>query len=75
MDRIIAGEEVTDAEATSNDNRQAAFGLIQLALGIAAAVVFIRWLHAAYKNVDWSSRRPSGATAPAGRSAAGSCRS
>jgi hypothetical protein len=51
MDRFIAGEEVTESEATANDNRQRAFGIIQFALGIAAAVVFIRWLHAAYKNV------------------------
>ena len=52
MDRIIAGEEVTDAEATANDNRQGAIGLVQLALTIAAAVVFIRWLHAAYRNLE-----------------------
>jgi hypothetical protein len=52
MDRFIAGEEVTEAEATSNDNRQAAFGIIQFALSIAAAVVFIRWLHGAYRNVS-----------------------
>lgn len=51
MDRFIAGEEVTDAEATSNDDRQAMFGLIQLGLGVAAAVVFIRWLYAAYLYV------------------------
>lgn len=52
MDRIIAGEEVTDAEATANDNRQGTIGLVQLALFIAAAVVFIRWMHAAYRNLD-----------------------
>jgi hypothetical protein len=52
MDRIIAGEEVTDAEATANDNRQGAIGLLQTALFIAAAVVFIRWMYAAYRNVE-----------------------
>jgi hypothetical protein len=51
MDRIIAGEAVTEAEATSNDNRQGAFGLLQTALLVAAAVVFIRWFHGAYQNV------------------------
>jgi hypothetical protein len=51
MDRIIAGEEVTDAEATANDNRQGTIGLVQLVLVIAAAVVFIRWMHAAYRNI------------------------
>src|SRR5919109_1136700 len=53
MDRIIAGEEVTDAEATSNDNRQGTIGLVQLTLTIAAAVVFIRWMYAAYRNLDY----------------------
>jgi Domain of unknown function (DUF4328) len=51
MDRIIAGEEVTDAEATTNDDRQGTIGLVQLVLVIAAAVVFIRWMHAAYRNI------------------------
>src|SRR5687768_6520564 len=52
LDRMIAGEDWTDAEATSNDNRQAAIGLVQLALGIAGAVVFIRWMYGAYRNLD-----------------------
>jgi Domain of unknown function (DUF4328) len=52
MNRIIAGEEVTDAEATANDDRQATIGLVELVLFVAAAVVFIRWMYAAYRNVD-----------------------
>jgi hypothetical protein len=52
MDRIIAGGEITEAEATSNDDRQRMFGLVQFGLGIAAAVVFIRWLYAAYQNIQ-----------------------
>jgi hypothetical protein len=52
MDRIIAGEQVTDAEATSNDNRQGTIGLVQLALIVAGAVFFIRWMYAAYRNLD-----------------------
>lgn len=52
MDRIIAGEEVTDAEATSNDTRQGTIGLVQMALFIAGAVVFIRWMYGAYRNLD-----------------------
>lgn len=51
MDRLIAGENVTDAEATANDDRQSAFALFQTAMVVAAAVVFIRWLYGAYKNV------------------------
>jgi hypothetical protein len=52
MDRIIAGETVTDAEATANDNRQAVMGILQFATYIAGAIVFIRWLRAAYRNAD-----------------------
>jgi Domain of unknown function (DUF4328) len=52
MDRLIAGEPVTDAEATANDDRQRAIGLLQLALMVACAVVFIRWLYAAYRNLE-----------------------
>jgi hypothetical protein len=52
MDRIIAGETVTTAEADGNDSRQSIIGLLQFAALIAGAIVFIRWLHAAYRNVD-----------------------
>jgi hypothetical protein len=52
MDRVIAGETITDADATANDDRQAIVGLIQLAGLVAGAVVFIRWLTAAYRNAD-----------------------
>jgi hypothetical protein len=56
MDRIIAGETVTDAEADGNDSRQAIVGIVQFAAMIAGATVFIRWLHAAYRNVDMVDR-------------------
>ncbi len=52
LDRLIAGETVSDSEATSNDNRQSLVGIAQLVLYILGAVVFIRWLHRAYRNVD-----------------------
>src|SRR5919108_281392 len=52
LDRIVAGESVTAAEATSNDSRQALIGVLQIAATIAGAIVFIRWLHRAYKNID-----------------------
>lgn len=51
-DRIIAGEDVTTAEGEASDARQGAIGLAQFVFFVAGAVVFIRWLHAAYKNVD-----------------------
>ena len=52
MDRVIAGEQVSDAEATASDDRQATVGLVQFALAVAGAIVFIRWMHAAYRNVE-----------------------
>jgi hypothetical protein len=52
LDRVEAGEAVADAELENNDNRQAAVGMLQFALLVACAVVFIRWLRAAYRNVD-----------------------
>jgi hypothetical protein len=52
MDRIVAGDTITEAEATANDNRQGATGVIQFAAYVAGAIVFIRWLRAAYRNTD-----------------------
>ena len=52
MDRLIAGEDVSDAALSADDDRQAIVGLVQSALYIACIVVFIRWLHRAYKNLD-----------------------
>jgi hypothetical protein len=52
MDRIVAGETVTSSEADANDGRQAIMGVLQFGAFIAGAIVFIRWLRAAYRNVD-----------------------
>jgi hypothetical protein len=52
VDRILAGEDVSDAEAVAGDDRQSMIGIFQLGAWIAGAIVFIRWLHGAYKNVD-----------------------
>lgn len=52
LDRLIAGEDVTDAELNADDARMRLVGLLQFAAYIAGAVVFIRWLHRAYRNVD-----------------------
>jgi Domain of unknown function (DUF4328) len=50
-DDMIAGEPVTDAELTANDNRMIAMGLTQFAFFVAAAIVFIRWMYRAYRNM------------------------
>ena len=52
MDRIVAGDTITEAEATANDNRQGVMGVIQFAAYVAGAIAFIRWLRAAYRNTD-----------------------
>ena len=52
VDRIESGALVEDSEIDANDARQGSMGLVQLALYIAGAVVFIRWLRAAYRNAD-----------------------
>lgn len=52
MDGIIAGDSVTTTDANANDNRQMIVGVLQTACLIAGAIVFIRWLTAAYRNAD-----------------------
>ena len=51
LNRVITGETITLAEATSNDNRQALIGFGQTAFTIAAAVLFLIWIHRAHKNL------------------------
>ena len=51
MERVVTGDPVTDAEIEANDSRQMTVGVLVLALWVAAAVVSIRWFHAAYRNM------------------------
>ncbi|HEX5620680.1 MAG TPA: DUF4328 domain-containing protein [Solirubrobacteraceae bacterium] len=52
VDRLLAGEDVSEAEAIAGDDRQSMMAVFQFGAWIAGAIVFIRWLHGAYKNVD-----------------------
>ena len=52
VNRIVDGEEIADADYDANDTRQAIVGGLQTLGFIVGAVVFIRWLHRAYQNVD-----------------------
>lgn len=52
LDRIAAGETVSDAQLEANDRRQGMIGIGQFALFVACVVTFIRWLHRAYENMD-----------------------
>jgi hypothetical protein len=52
LDRLIAGENVSDSELDNNDIRQGVAGLAQFGAWIACVVIFIMWMFRAYKNVD-----------------------
>jgi hypothetical protein len=52
LNRLIAGEEISDATMDASDNRQALLGMVQFVVYIACIVTFIRWLSRAYRNLD-----------------------
>lgn len=52
IDRILAGDPVGDAELNAIDERNGALMPFAIAIWIFAAATFIRWLYAAYRNVD-----------------------
>lgn len=52
LQRVIAGEAVTETEIASNDTRQAIVGTAFAALALASAVVFLMWIHLAHKNLS-----------------------
>ncbi len=51
LSRIQAGEAFTLEEAEASDNRQATIGIIQMAMFAVTVVVFLMWIHRAYKNL------------------------
>ena len=51
MDRMIVGDAPSPGELDASDNRQAVVGVLELAVLVAAAVVFLRWFSRAYKNL------------------------
>jgi len=52
LGRIESGAGVSLSEANASDHRQAVMGLVQVALFLVTAVLFIRWFRRAYLNVD-----------------------
>jgi hypothetical protein len=52
LDRIESGELVGDDEIDAHDTRIAAVGLLQTVAYLVCGIVFIRWLRAAYRNLD-----------------------
>ena len=51
FDRLLAGENVSDAQLEANDTRVGMLGLGQGALSVACAIAFISWMHRAYSNI------------------------
>ena len=51
LSRIEAGAGVTMAEVETNDDRQAAIGLIQIVVLIATPIAFLMWLHRVRRNL------------------------
>ena len=51
LSRVAAGGKVTPAEAAFNDLRQTAVALFGVVVFIAGLVVFLTWVHRAYRNL------------------------
>lgn len=51
INRVLNGEIVTIAEATANDDRQAAIGVFYLLLYLITALFFCLWIYRAHKNL------------------------
>ena len=52
LNRLIAGEEVSDAEYYASGDRLSAAGIFGWVARFAGAAVFIAWMHRAYRNLD-----------------------
>lgn len=51
VERAISGQTITMAEALANDSRQADIGTWQLVLFIITAILFLRWIYRAHRNL------------------------
>jgi hypothetical protein len=52
MNKLIAGEDVSDSQLNFNDAREAIIGLLGTLALVAGAITFIVWLYRAYQNAD-----------------------
>ena len=52
IDRLSAGEHVPGSELDANQMRVGWLAFAGLVVSVACIVLFIRWLHLAYRNVD-----------------------
>src|SRR6476469_8990659 len=51
MNRVLDGADVSLDDLDSNDTRQGIAGLLSFGAFIAAVFLFLRWFHAAYRNL------------------------
>jgi hypothetical protein len=51
MNRVLDGADVSLDDLDSNDTRQGIAGLLSFGAFVAAVVMFLRWFHAAYRNL------------------------
>jgi hypothetical protein len=51
MNRVLDGADVSLDELDSNDTRQGIAGLLSFGAFVAAVFLFLRWFHAAYRNL------------------------
>ncbi len=52
IERLRGGEDVPNSDLDANDTRLGSIALGNIAVSFACVVLFIRWLHLAYRNVD-----------------------
>ena len=52
MNKVIAGEAVSDSQLNFNDAREAIVGLLGTLALVAGAITFILWLYRAYQSAD-----------------------
>jgi hypothetical protein len=51
VDRFVAGRDASTDALARSDDRQALIGAFELAVLLATPIFFIRWFHAAYRNI------------------------
>src|SRR5262245_46736408 len=52
LGRLIDGERVSQSELDASDGRQDVAELLYVLAALAAAILFLRWFHRAYRNLD-----------------------
>jgi hypothetical protein len=51
LSRALGGQSITAMEATANDSRLQTIGALQVVVWLITAVLFLRWMHRAHRNL------------------------